>query len=330
MTSYNSNTPKAILDGKLDFALYELSMNGLFADTVPDVDIDKRFQLVQPHPLSSIFVCPIVPSKQPTIEEIWDINDFLSFRNDIPSIPIPESTSFRNFEYEYLYGRAKHQKQLTLHNFDDGTKTTQIVNPHKKYELENSTFIESQLNILSEVVSIKFGPLAGVLFYLQEQNKTTIDSTKEFKPACKEIRFYAMAVRQSDFLSELLCYYRIFESILPNDHYGLLNQCMDRIPTYNFGKVKIRNQAEDYQVAPQNLFTLMRRRATKQIKKLSSRGIQNIGEYLYKNERCEIAHGKVSTRVSYLGRDYFESYNNMLILKLAARIAIEDKLKKLS
>lgn len=147
-----------------------------------------------------------------------------------------------------------------------------------------------------------------------------------FMPASKEIHFYSMALRQYDILAEILCYYRIFESISPGSHFSLLNECIQQIASYKINPLYIFNTQEPYGTNPQDVFVLIKKRAIKQIRKLNRSEIINIGEYLYKNERCEIAHGKKSNRVSDFGIDYFESYNNVFIMKLAARIAIENKL----
>lgn len=125
-------TPLLIRNGTLDYANFMLSMSGLLSDTVPWTNIDGKYQLIQQHPNSCIYVCPIKPNKQPSLKEIWDINDYLSYMNEIPSLPIPDETSFKDYGYEFLYGRELATRTETIHNLDTGEEKTYIRKPPSK------------------------------------------------------------------------------------------------------------------------------------------------------------------------------------------------------
>jgi hypothetical protein len=53
----------------------------------------------------------------------------------------------------------------------------------------------------------------------------------------------------------------------------------------------------------------------------------NIAEYFYNENRCGIAHGKTDIKVYDFGFNILEISQDLYILKLLARIAIEDNVK---
>ncbi len=322
-------TPTLISNGTLDFADYYLSMNGLLSDTVPWITIDKKFKVVQQHPGSIIYICPIVPNKQPTKEEIWAINDYFSYMNEVPSVPISENKSFKEYGYEYLYGRVKKSQISTEYTIESEEVKTCIQKPEKKYEVEDFYYNNTQLTILSNISELRFGPFSGVSFYIRNKKIKNIYMEYEFKPIKKEVEIYAMALRQFDYLAEILCYYRIFESIALDKHKKLLEETIPKIKNFNFGRLYIFNDNESRDVRPPNIYTILKRRAIKHLDYLCSEmSISEVASYLYKHERCEIVHAKNTSRTSKVSKEYFNSYRNMIILKLASRIVIQEKLDK--
>ena len=195
--------PHEISSGKLDYSRSIFTVNGLRSDTVGNMIIDNKYELIQPHPESQIYICPIRPNPQPTINELWFYNNCLSFFNEIPSIPIPEEPDFKKLDFQYLFGNPRYAKQYEM----EYENKTEIIKrkPLRRYGIENIFYFDMLSNILSEIRESKQGVNTYIYFYLKIKSKyQNIEYSNQCSKARKEIALYASGLRQSDILSEYL------------------------------------------------------------------------------------------------------------------------------
>jgi hypothetical protein len=152
--------------------------------------------------------------------------------------------------------------------------------------------------------------------------------TAKYSIVSKELGLYSTALRQLDPLSEFLCYYRIIESISRDNGKDWLSVNLSRLENYDFGFLEFEVIGEERVRKNQrrkNLFGFYRRRALSRLKTLTARlSKKSIEEYFYNENRCGIAHGKTDVKSYDFGFNIREISQDVYILKLLARIAIEN------
>lgn len=275
-------------------------MVGLALDSVEQVTIDNRFALIQLNPSYSVAIVPTSSDKHPTFNEVVFYTNCLAYEHDIPAFVWPARGKalikpIERAREEYI----DHSYYLTL-----------------------STAYEA-------INSLRLGPLGYVYFRWQgfEQN-VNLPYSDQYSCVAKEVSLYSTAVRQLDPLSEFLNYYRVVESVSGKNGKDWLNSNTPRLEYHDFGflEYEIVGQERIGNQRRKNLFSTYRKRALSRLKKLATKlGEKSIAEYLYNENRCGIAHGRTGVKAYDFGYNIQEISLDVYVLKLLARIAIEDK-----
>jgi hypothetical protein len=279
---------------------YYIELVGIANDSIGQVIIDSKYALVQLYKSDSTAITPLVSINQPTFSTVVFYTHCLTYLHDIPGFVWPANGKALTKPIEI--GRADYLNQ----SYFDALRTA--------YEAINS---------------FRFGPLGYIYFRCPGfSEKCNLSLSLKYSIVSQEIALYSTAVRQLDPLSEFLGYYRVIESVSGSNGKDWLSANLDRLKKYDFGFLeyeivgdeRIRNQRR------KNLFSLYRKRALSRLRILTQKlSIKKIAEYFYNENRCGIAHGKTGVKTYDFDLNIREISQDVYILKLLARIAIEDK-----
>jgi len=284
---------------------YVMHTVGLASDQVTGVVIDNRVALEQIHPT---YILALLPLRN-DIKIYW--RDVLFYADC--------------FAYEYEIPVLAYPKKMTM-------KIDFLLDRRHKINAKNSYF-SALKDALESVTALRLGPLGYVEFrydtsmyqYPIRKPVVRLSYSEKYQSVAKEIHLYTLALKQIDPLHEYLCYYRVIESIAENNGKNWLEKNFDRLPSYKFGFLPA---GTDDQIPHRriNLFTVLRRRAVKHLRNLSKNmSYDDIAKRLYNKNRCGIAHGK-SIRWLDFSADFEEVFLDVYLIKMMARLAIEDKL----
>lgn len=197
----------------IQLAKYALCPLGLASDTVGDITVDGEIALVQPHPDSDIYLCPLVGKSQPTESVAWYYADCIAYEHDIPVIVLPTGSDFERFRYRYALGGPGNSNRELVGRDHTGHTTKRTVPVLSAKRAIKRFYPEQLITILAEVREIRHGPLTYIVFR-HGTSDTTVDLpySNRYARAAQEIHLYSVALRQADALSEFLCYYRVIES----------------------------------------------------------------------------------------------------------------------
>jgi hypothetical protein len=284
-------------------AEYFIELVGLAIDSIGQVIIDNKYALIQLHAEDSAAIVPPVGMDPPSFDEVLFYTNFLAYAHDIPAFIWPDK------------GRA-------------------LIKPIERGRASyiNQSYYISLRSAYEAVNSFRFGPLTYVYFRWPGFNETThLPLTVKYSLVSKEVGLYSTAIRQLDPLSEFLCYYRIIESISGDNGKDWISINLSRLGNYNFGFLEIEVVGEELirkNQRRENLFSYYRRRALSRLGTLTTRlPKKSIAEYFYNENRCGIAHGRTDVKTYDFGFNIREISQDIYILKLLARMAIEDECK---
>jgi hypothetical protein len=309
----------------VQLAKYVLCPFGLASDTVGDVTVDQDIALIQSHPDAEICLCPIAGKPQPTEAIAWYYADCIAYEHDIPVIVLPTRGDFERFGYRYALGGPIGSKQQYFGRDHSGRriKRTCLVprrNAVKEY------YMEQLCTILGEVREIRQGPFTYIVFrHGRPGARIDLAYSTDYVKAAQDIHLYAVALRQADALSEFLCYYRVIESVTNSNGITWVAAAINRLGSHDFGRIEM-----GYYLAAvprtRNLLAIWRRRAFQRLSALRRHhsSASEIAKYLYKINRCGIAHGQKIVRAD-ITPSYFEVVRDTYVLKLLARLAIDEK-----
>jgi hypothetical protein len=309
---------------------------GLAPNTVCDVTIDGKIALVHSHPEPALYLCPIAPNHHPTYQQACFFSDCIAYEHDIPAIVYPTLSQLSQFRYRFIhYGKTKPQEiQVVSVGKDARDKeevTTYTAQPFGS-ELTTKTFyIPTLINILEEIRVLRHGPFTSVLFkYGKNDGHIDLPFTSKYGEVAQEIHLYATALKQTDILSEYLSYYRVLESVAGKKHKSWIENSLDKISQHHYEEIPITYTSPITGPCKRskNLVAVYRRRALLRLKNLFTQldSPSRVGDYLYKVNRCGIAHGQKILR-SDLTPSYFDVIKDTYIIKLLARIAIDENTK---
>ena len=258
--------------------------------------IDGRYALIPVLPGYSYGLAPSTGSPHPAFGEVAFLANCMAYEYEVPSFV-----------------------------WNVGAVVKPIEKPRSAYA--NRAYRES-MNMIHEVLTdIRFG--IGGLVRLPESSADyplDLQYTQRYSPVVGAVGLYATAIRQVDPLSEFLCYYRVIERTSASNGKKWIARSLDRLRDYDFGFLEFANSSRPA-ARPRNLFSIYRRRALNRLRKLKVElpGL-NIQDYLYNENRCGIAHGRHGIKVYDFGQDVQSVAQDCYVLKLLARIGIEDQL----
>jgi len=282
---------------------YVIDAIGLASDTVLGVVLDDEVALEQIHPTYSLALLPLNDAITVCYEEALFYADCFAYEHEIPTIAYP-------------------RRGLPGINFlldKRGKQTTRQIYFH-----ELSAALES-------VTALRLGPVGYVQFRYDTSSYPSPDGEPvvhlnyraKYAHMRQEMHLYSLALRQIDPLSEYLCYYRVIESASKSNGLKWLEQNLPRLESTRFGVLPAGEGDRVYQRRP-NLFTILRRRAVNRLWDLiKTLSYADIASKLYHTNRCGIAHG-ITIRRADFATDFEDVYLDSFVLKLMARIAIED------
>lgn len=320
--------PEAVRVGVMKLAKHIVCACGIADGSVGDVTIDQTVALIQPHPESVLYLCPLTPYSHPTYAKAWFYSDCISFEHEVPSVVYPQDSEFNSFRYTFVHSGPTKPQEQTIYHIPDGSTEKFVEPPVQPAQVSKRYFMDQLLMMLDTVRELRYGPLTYVLFRTHDKaDEVDLPYTTMYGDVEKEIGLYAAALRQGDFLSEYLGYYRVIESITKSNGKQWIASTLPRIKQHRFGKVLVGHEM-DHTGPPKNALAVFRRRALFRYKSLLNRFGDNegIAQYLYKVNRCGIAHGKDSVIRGYLMPKYFEVGRDSLLLKLLAKMAIQEEI----
>ena len=280
--------------------MHFIDMVGLASDCIGNVTLDGKYALVQIHPTYSIAVEPISGVDYPEFEKIVFYANCLAYEHDLPTLISPV------------------KKRALIKPIEKG---------RNKYI--NDSYFDSIGMACEAIKAIRLGPLGLVYFRWSDfTKKVDLEYTNTYSSAAKELSLYSAAIRQLDPLSEFLGYYRVIESVSGKNHKIWISSNLSKLKSYNFGFLTFIVDVSDKPMKRRsNLFSIYRKRAVLRTRELNSKlKGRSISEYFWHENRCGIAHGKSNVKEYDFKYNIIEVSRDNYILKLLARIAIEEKI----
>lgn len=280
---------------------YSVDMVGMSSAGIGQVSVDGKYYLVFVPPSSSMAITSPLGSPLPAFEEVVFYANCLAYDHELPTYIRPVVGKRKALIKPVGEGRSK------------------IIND-SYYDCLNMAY--------TSICDIRFGPLGYVNFrYPGFSTPVDIPYTKRYGSVAKELSLYGMGLRQLDPLSEYSCYYRVLESITNSNGKEWIKENIGRIKIYDFGFLELK-QEMSWEKRGINIFSVYKKRAISRLAELivKLKG-KDIAAYFYNENRCGIVHGKTSIKVYDFGPTIEEIAKDLYILKLLARIAIEDKAK---
>lgn len=318
----------SIEKGEISQAHYTIWACGLESDTVKGVFIDRRIELVQPHPETRLYLCPITPNPQPNLIEAWFYCNCISYEHEIPAIVESTEADVEEFCHVYAHNGPSKAKEYFVECLGEESKTERGVDlPIPPKDISKHFLMGQILRIYDETREMRHGPLTAISFRTSHNRRLSyIDYTSLYGSVSKEIALYAAALRQADFLSEYLGYYRVVESVSKSYGKQWIKNALPRLRHHSFPKVMI-NHSACFDEPPRNLIGIYKRRASSRLRQLRKKYSTDdkIASYLYNTVRCGIAHGKEQVVFGDILPSYFEIAQDAIIIKLLARMAIDEK-----
>lgn len=324
----DGHLPGAVLDDTMKLAKHVICVSGLASDSVGEVTIDGRIALVQAHPESALYLCPLTPHSHPSYAKAWFYADCVSYEHDIPAVVYPQDSEFNKFGYRYVHSGPTKPQEHWIYEMSGRKKEKFIEQPVSPAEISMQYYMDHLILILEYTRQLRHGPRTFVFFRTYDcHREIDLPYTQVYGSVEKEISLYAAALRQADFLSEYLGYYRVIESATKTNGKQWIAASLPKLRNRDFGRIPIGHR-RDYRAKPKNVISVYKQRAVSRYKNLMARLTTNegISHYLYNVNRCGIAHGKDSVIKGHIMPTYFEVGRDTILLKLLARMAIEDKM----
>jgi hypothetical protein len=288
------------------------------------VTIDGAVALIQPHAQAILCLCPLAGMPQPLESVAWYYADCIAYEHDIPVIVLPTRGDFDRFGYRYALEDARPQQAFIVRH--GRGRTTKRIIPGRSRKRDVKDFYADQLcSILEEVRGLRHGPLTFVSFRHRDIDaRIDLPYLSKYAGAAQEIHLYAVALRQVDALGEFLNYYRVIESATGSNGKTWVAAALDRLQTHDFGGILITH---DLAFRTRNLLSIWKRRALRRLSTLQKEhgSSSTIAKYLYNVNRCGIAHGTNIVKAD-ITLSYFNVVRDAYVLKLLARLAIDEKL----
>lgn len=267
---------------------------------IGQVEIDSKYLLCKDPHAYDFFVLPKSRSEHPSFGELVFYTNCLAYDHDLPTLLLP------------AHGRVP-------------------VEPLRHHGLRHTReqYCHEQCVVLESLGGLKWGSLQCVEFRWGDSDRAVdLSYSPKYGSAAKELSLYSLALRQFDPLSEFLHYYRIIESLDRGNGKKWIQANMSRIHTFDFGFLEFEDGSDFGRNKRRvNLFQRYRRRAKERLKQLRSvLESQPIEEYFYSVNRCGIAHGKNDLRHYDFSTTVADIWNDVYIIKLLSRIAIQDKM----
>ena len=308
---------------------YKIMPFGLESDTVGDVVIDDQFKLAHQHPDSMLCLIPRNKGFHLTSSEAWFYNDCIAYEHDIPAIVWPTDRELKDFGYRYAHSGPSQEYDEDIIHVGKRTKIEKVarkpIHPKKVFR---AFFMEHLCSILAETREMRHGPLTHVLFSYPRRSTVEIGYTTKYGKVSKEIGLFSAALRQADFLSEYLGYYRVIESVSKLNGKKWISERLNKIQSHDFGKIMIQHSESMHYFSPRNILGIYKRRALSRWKQLKEKypTPDDIAKHLYNTVRCGIAHGKDDDVLrGDIASPYFDVAKDTVLVKLLARMAIEEK-----
>ena len=276
---------------------YFVDMVGVGISSLGNVFVDGKYYLVFVVPAGPLAITSPLGSPLPTFEEVVFYANCLAYDHDLPTYILP------------VVGKRK-----------------ALIKPIGRGRSINDSYYNCLNMAYTSVCDIRLGPLGYVNFRQPGFGQPVdIPYTERYSSVARELSLYGMALRQLDPLSEYFCYYRVIESVTNSNGREWIRGNIERIKSYDFGFLEFKREMSKNKRRT-NLFSIYKKRAINRLAELKVKlNGKDIAAYFYNENRCGIVHGKASIKVYDFGPIVEEIAKDLYILKLLARIAIEDK-----
>ena len=176
---------------------------------------------------------------------------------------------------------------------------------------------------LGAAADLRFGA-SYCLRYESDYPDPGTNFTERFRGREEFVAMYAMAARQADILAEYLCLYRVLEGADMSNGMTFSERVLPTLLEWDFGLLRViptfTYSGPDGYI---DVFALYKHRARMALHRIGELGEVDVPQYLYRI-RNQIAHGKHRALAGGSGR-FFEDVSWALpVVKLLARVAIEE------
>lgn len=287
--------------GKFKWSAGTIAMVGMYSDDVHNVTLDGKHRLYQLHPTYELALLTPRGADKPSFSKVVFFSNCLAYLHDAPVFAWP----------------GKPNRRCWVSPIDAGK--------HAKPD----AYWQNLLSAFELVHCTKYAWYSYHFRWPGYEAPVDLPLTLRYGRADREIALYATAARQLDPLAEFLSYYRVIESVDTGNGKSWLSANLSRIADFDFGMLDMTDQELQSVPYQRNAFNAYRRRAAARLRVLSRRlGVVQIPRYLYNEVRCGVSHGRHDTKVFDFDSVAAEITKDIPILKLAARIAVEDKANK--
>jgi len=310
----------------------EIQCYGMGTDCLSGILVGDSYWLEGCHASISFYLIPYDESIPIDYSIDSHYADCISFEHEIPTLALPSKATISNEDVPWLI------KPTPLRNEDSRNPNRMYVD-YLRYGAEAAADVSN-------------GPWLRPSFrydyfyddqLVSEDGFVRIEWMSKYQELSLAIHLYAAALRQSDPLSQYLCFYRVLENINRTNSKSWVEdtiECIDQVKLEPIWHLSSRDSSFPIELMDHidqtgildghqriNVAEIARSYALRQIINLRDH-MENkeIAKRLYNENRCGIAHGK-EIKPHDLGSDFSSILNDLLLIRLLARIAITQKVE---
>lgn len=330
MPPYVAN-PKEAWKHRIEIECYNLGTECLGA-----VLIDNSVWLEGCEASNSFFLIPRNPTAKIAYSTASFYADCIGFEHDFSALAIPSTESY--------LGNADIPWPCWFKALREPTPAEDFVG-----SLREGAEVANRLwNGFGPTIVFRYDWIDHQTTEVDGYDVVKVDWTARYFSVRQAIHLYCAALRQIDPLTAYLCFYRVIENCSRTNGKDWIQSIIESdlttssiawyecppdaiVPEYVKNTVRLEYLTKIHQNQKwTNLFEVVRAIAVHRRNEL----IQNstpteIAKRLYNDNRCGIAHGN-EIRTHDFANDFLEVLRDLKLLRLLARIAIEQKMDKVS
>lgn len=310
------------------YSIYASGLEG-FPGCVP---LSSTLYLMQGHPDPYLHLCPIRKRRHPTESEAWFYANCVAYEHEVPTVVIPSSRDVASFRYRYVHSGPSYPTEVDYIHLDGSSwRVEKLVRSPRDPRLVTRTFLIDQLLVIFDMIrELRHGPLTYVLFRGAEALEKCLPYTEHYRDVQAELALYATALRQADFLAEYLGYCRVIERVVRSTSgkkwKTAVTRALAQLKQHEFGSITIVHPG-DKAGRHKDLLKVYKRWALQALNRLRQQHGDDraIAEFMFHRLRCGVAHGVQQPLQSEMTAHYFDIVCHAHLMKMVARLAIDEK-----
>lgn len=276
------------------FCIYSPSFENGYPRTDTFSSTKNIFILKEPSGFLLVLKNDLESLAETSLENMIFLADIISYQHDMPTVVLP---------VDFILAT-------------DALTTDFLSEGYTPSFLNSRTYFDNILDSMRITYGIRTGFRPTYLKYIDNKNELK-KFNKYYLHKDEVISLYAMATKQTDFLMEYLCLYRVIEHIDGSNGVKLLNRLLDTFDATNFGYIDIQDNKKIL-----NIIDIYKNSSKKCLDKIYIDNF-NVGSYLYKL-RNSIAHGKNNFAIQNDNNNYEKIVESLPLLKLLTRKSIDE------